>query len=58
MRRESTTTGERGYSCYLLGMAPQLLQPLASLTIRQKQKTKKRLQLVSLCYVEIHKAEK
>ncbi len=33
MRCESIITGEGGYGCYLLGMAPQLLQPLTGLTV-------------------------
>lgn len=49
VRRESIITGEDGYGCYLLGMAPELLQPLPGLTVRGGKK-----QLVPLCCVQFH----
>ncbi len=39
VRGESIVTGERGYGCYLLRMASQLLQPLPGLTVRNKSAT-------------------
>lgn len=44
VRRQLVVTREGGHGCYLLGMAPQLLQPLPGLTVENKQ-------LVPLCCV-------
>lgn len=57
VRRDSIITGEGGYGCDLLRMAPQLLQPLPGLTAKKKKKKKKK-QLVPLCRLPFHKAAK
>lgn len=46
VRRQLVVTREGGHGCYLLGMAPQLLQPLPGLTVENKQ-------LVPLCCVRV-----
>lgn len=37
VRRQLVVTREGGHGCDLLGMAPQLLQPLPGLTVENKQ---------------------